>query len=518
MENQIQTTSNVRLEDIQNAFDHITEEKDKGLYGLCNYYMAYYDLKNGKTVECLDCLNESIRCMIGTPQERHISRSFNVLGVIAHGQNDLLMAAEQYNSALTYAYRYENYFMQNIVISNIADLYYRMGVYDKAFQFYRESIEGYEQNAKDSANGMGNYMMMLASYGYCLCMADKLDDAITVAEQLYSMKDGKYSDQFPSLYVYTFFALLCYKLGLEENSVNCLKVAVQDAIDRKQLVGDFDGILNLLELMVLMGNCNFLGEVLDSIEPLAQEEKSAGLMLQLLVYRLKYCSHEMSDEQYMERARVFFRLKEEYGNTESSLVLHMMDIRRRLWDVEEEQKELEIKNSRLLYQADHDELSGLYNKGSLNRYAQESFDRAMQEELPLSVLFVDIDYFKQLNDSYGHQRGDQCIQAVADSIRESFPEDFAARYGGDEFVVIACGRSEEYIRDGADRIVESMRKKQIPNVNSPGADMLTVTVGVTHAIPQKSDRVWDFLAAADEMLYLQKKEKKGCVRFSADRQ
>lgn len=514
VENQIRSTNNVQLEDIQNAFEHITEEKNKGLYGLCNYHMAYYDLKNGKTDECLDYLNESIRCMVGTPQEQNVSRSYNVLGVIAHGQNNLLMAAEQYNMALTYADRYKDHFMRNIVVSNMADMYHRMGAYDKSFQCYRESMKEYEQSGDHSASGMGNYMMMLAGYGYCLCMADRLEDAKAVSEQLFPMQEGEYGEMFPSLYAYTFSALLFFKLGQKEKASDSLKIAVQAAISKKQLAGDFDGILNLLELLILMEKFDYLGEVLDYMEPLAQEENNNGLMLQLLAWRLRYCGDKMSDEQYMERAGVFFRLKEEFGNSESNLVIHMLEIRRRLWNIEEEQKALEMENTRLRYQVDHDELSGLNNKGSLNRHAQESFDRAMREALTLSVLFVDIDFFKQLNDGYGHRKGDECIRVVADSIKESFSEDFAARYGGDEFVVIACGRSEEYIRKGAERIVESVRAKQIPNINSCCADVLTVTVGIIHAIPHKPNRVWDFMAAADETLYQQKKERKGCVRFN----
>ena len=141
----------------------------------------------------------------------------------------------------------------------------------------------------------------------------------------------------------------------------------------------------------------------------------------------------------------------------------------------------------------------------------------MESEQPLSVVFVDIDYFKQLNVFYGHKKGDKCIQAVAVFIQQSMPEDFAARYGEDEFVIIAVGRSEDYIRSCAEKIVDSVRKKNIPNQNSADADVLTVTVGLVHTVPHKPNKVWDFMAAADEALYRQKNEKKGCVRVSEGR-
>ena len=347
VENSIQTASDVRLEDIENAFAHITEEADKGLYGLCNYYMAYYDMKNGKTDECLEYLKESIRCMVGTDQERNISRCYNMLGVIAHGQNNLLMASEHYNKALAYAARYEDGLVRNIVINNMADMYYRVGAYEKAFQCYRESMVEYERSGDDTASGMGNYMMGLSSYGYCLAMSNRMKDAKKVARRLADMQDGRYREQFPSLYAFTFFALLCHKLGRKEEAVCALDRAVESVANKRQLAGDFDGLLNLLELLALSEQYDYLTKVLDITEALAEEEKNDGMMLQLLTYRLKYCGRKLTDQEYVNCAEKFFRISEAHGDSESGLVIHMMEMSRRLWRIEEEQQELEQEN---LYQ------------------------------------------------------------------------------------------------------------------------------------------------------------------------
>ncbi len=515
LEKQIRDCGKVQLADVQEALAHITEESDKGLYGLCNYYMAYYLIKNGRSEECLEYLKECIRCMVGTSQEIHVSRGYNLFGVIAHSQNNLLMAVEQYNKALDYAEEYQDHLMRNIINSNMADVYYRLGAYERAFACCRESIKEFELSGDDSAVGKENYMMLLASYGYCLTMAGELEEAGKIRGRLAAMQEERYGEIFPTLYVYTFFALYSHRTGRDQEAFQHLQMAVEDAMARQWLSGDSDGILNLLDLMVEMKKFGYLKEVLDWVEPIAEEERKDGLILQLLFYRLKYCRDSMTEEQYKADSRLFFKVQQAQTDSEAEVVLGMMEMCRCLWAVEEEKRQLEQENLRLLHQVDHDELSGLYNKRCLNRYTDEIFDRAKQEKKPVSILFIDIDHFKQLNDRYGHQTGDACIRAVAESIRESMPEDFAARYGGDEFVVVAFDRTEEQVRGGADRIVEKVKRRNIPHLDSPVSDVLTVTVGAIHAVPRSSSRSWDFMAAADETLYRQKKERKGCARFCA---
>ena len=191
----------------------------------------------------------------------------------------------------------------------------------------------------------------------------------------------------------------------------------------------------------------------------------------------------------------------------------MMELRKRLQAAEEEQKEQERKRNRLLYQADHDELTGLYNKRSLNRYLEDVFEDCLLNEKELGILFLDIDHFKQLNDRYGHGRGDEGICAVADTLKKCFPEDYVARYGGDEFLVVMTGRDREYAEEHARQLCMGIRECEIPNEDSSVEPWLTISVGGVCAIPKEPNRVWDFLSAADKTLYDQKNEQKGKVRF-----
>ena len=283
--------------------------------------------------------------------------------------------------------------------------------------------------------------------------------------------------------------------------------------DMRQVSSEYDSIQNLLQYVEKTGNIELLQEILDCLEPKAAIEQNRSLLLQLLLLRLRYCSAQMSIEEFRQATETFFHIKESSEMIESNQVMYMLELRKRLQAVEEEQREQTKKRNKLLYQSEHDELTGLYNKRSLNRYLEDVFEACKLNEKELGILFLDIDYFKQLNDRYGHGKGDEGICAVADTLKKIFPEDYVARYGGDEFLVVMTGRDLTYVMEHAESLCAGIREYKIPNEDSELEPWLTISVGGVCAIPREPNRVWDFLSAADNTLYEQKKEQKGKVRF-----
>lgn len=502
-------------EDVQYALEHVEGETDGGMSGLACYFAARYMLDQGRQEECLCYLNESIRCLIGTGQERNLAQCYNMLGEVFHSQNNLIPAMEQYQKALMYARQYDRQLSYCLILGNMADVYQRVNSYESAVNCYRECIRKLKENAAGFPKGGNRYCKVLAKYGYCLTMADKAEEAISVAEETGLLLKEKEESAAVKLAVYTFFALLCHRMGELAAAQDYMNQAMQEAVQGGSISSDFDNIQNLIEYLILVERFDCLQKMLNYLEPQAAIERNEGLLLQLSLFRLQYCSADMDREHFLESTHIFFRLKDKHEQAENSQILQMMDLRGRLREIEEEQSLLMKENTKLLYQTEHDDLSGLYNRRSMNRYMEEMFEEAMRRELPLGVLFVDIDYFKQLNDRYGHQKGDACIVAVSETVRTCMPEDFAARYGGDEFVIITIARSREYLEEHAQMLVENIQAGKIPNEDSKYMNIMTVTIGAVWAVPHKPNKMWDFLSAADEALYRQKQEQRGCVCFYA---
>jgi len=166
-------------------------------------------------------------------------------------------------------------------------------------------------------------------------------------------------------------------------------------------------------------------------------------------------------------------------------------------------EQLQAANRELKQLAISDGLTQIANRRHFNQSLQKEWKRLTREQLPLSIILCDIDYFKLYNDTYGHLAGDTCLQQVARVLRRATqrPADLAARYGGEEFVVMLPNTDLA----GAIRVTESVRSQirrlAIAHVNSPVKPRVTLSFGVVSAIPHGDVSPESLIRAADLALY-----------------
>ena len=152
-------------------------------------------------------------------------------------------------------------------------------------------------------------------------------------------------------------------------------------------------------------------------------------------------------------------------------------------------------------QAMTDKLTGLANRYGLETHGIEIFQKAIEEEHSIGVLIIDIDHFKQINDTYGHSYGDVVLQTIALTIRGQIrTRDYAIRYGGEEFVVLLpeLGTREALI------VAERLRNKIAQIKMEDNKKMPTVSIGIYAAIPGTLDILHEFIRKADMALYAAK--------------
>ena len=161
-----------------------------------------------------------------------------------------------------------------------------------------------------------------------------------------------------------------------------------------------------------------------------------------------------------------------------------------------------------------DGLTQVANRRCLDEYLEQECKRSQREQVPMSLVLCDIDFFKNYNDNYGHQEGDRCLQEIAQAISKSTnrPADLVARYGGEEFAIILPNTDAEGGMNVANRATEIVRSLQLPHAFSKAANHVTISCGVATLAPPQDFEVKHLLKSADRALYTAKGEGRDCVR------
>jgi diguanylate cyclase (GGDEF)-like protein/PAS domain S-box-containing protein len=150
-----------------------------------------------------------------------------------------------------------------------------------------------------------------------------------------------------------------------------------------------------------------------------------------------------------------------------------------------------------------DGLTGLLNRRRFDVLVDTEWRAARRTKQPLSLVMIDIDFFKQYNDHYGHVRGDECLKRIAGALRTgaSRPRDFVARFGGEEFVIVL----PETDAQGADKVFarcrEAIAGEAISHEKSTIGNLVTVSAGVGTVVPSGDDSLLSFIDSVDRCLY-----------------
>lgn len=155
-----------------------------------------------------------------------------------------------------------------------------------------------------------------------------------------------------------------------------------------------------------------------------------------------------------------------------------------------------------------DALTEVANRRRFDEYLHLEWRRAIRSKYPISLLMIDIDYFKSYNDTYGHQKGDECLKAVASEIKQHLmrPSDLVARYGGEEFSVILPETPSYSAFSLAKRIWSGVGNLNIEHTGSARVGHLTISIGAATTIPDENQSISQFIEISDKNLYKSKSE------------
>jgi diguanylate cyclase (GGDEF)-like protein len=174
-----------------------------------------------------------------------------------------------------------------------------------------------------------------------------------------------------------------------------------------------------------------------------------------------------------------------------------------------------LANAFIRAEMEYDALTGVYNRRFFDKSMKRAISSLSRSGSLLSLLMIDIDFFKRYNDTYGHLEGDRCLKIIAQTLSQSITraDDFVVRYGGEEFVAVLLNTDGQGARLIAEKLLVNIRNRNIPHEQNDAADRVTISIGATTGKVAHTHSADDFVKKADELLYKSKRNGRNRCSF-----
>lgn len=488
-------------ETCQKVLEYAADTGSQKLAGLGLYYLAEYYWQNDRFESTMQCLSESVGYLKSSRMYELLARTYNMMGAVADRKNNRMVALSSYYNCLQYAEKYHFYYIQAMAESNIAYTLVRMRLREEAIQHYRIALDCYEKSEKTYYLNC-NKINCMVECGCCYMHQQEVEEALQLWEKIQDILQ-KEPDSYYSAITVEMYRIPCEILKGREDEAQRVSKQLLEKLEGAEFFEEIkDNLVILAGILSLMPDEELLENLIRIIDE-KHVEDHYNIFLDLYPFKSRLLLKKGQISEYTEYTRRYFEIYEKYQQENREALINVMELQDRLKNVTLDWANMQASNAALEDLAMHDELTGLANRAFLHEYLTSSFEHAYGEKEIMGVELMDVDFFKEYNDYYGHLAGDQCLKAIAGVLRkQQVPgKVFCARYGGDEFMILYTGMTAEKIRRVSEDILREVRKLKIPHERSNCGKYVSVSQGVFARIPVGNNREWDFTSRADDLLY-----------------
>ena len=494
----------------QKILEYAADTGSQKLTGLGLYYLAECYWQKGEYENTMQCLTESVGCLENARMYELLAKAHNMMGAVSDRKNNRMVALSSYYKCLQYAEKYHFYYIQGMAESNIAYTLVRMRLRQEAIQHYRIAITCYDKSEKTYQLNYNRINCMIEC-GCCHMYLGEMKEALQLWHQIEQIL-REAPESYYSKITLEMYRIPCELLkGHEEEALKLASDLLEQLSDRDVFEEIMDELVILAGILAILPDGKYLEKLIRIIDEKHIEEYY-NIFLDMYPFKSEFLQKRGLTREYIDYTRQYFDLYEKYQQENREALINVIELQNRLKNVTLDWANMKASNRELESLAMHDELTGLANRTFLHEYFTGSFEHAYEEHELMGVELMDIDFFKEYNDHYGHLAGDQCLKAIAGVLRkQQVPgKIFCARYGGDEFLILYTGMTAEKIRRVSEDILREVRKLKIPHECSNCSNYVSVSQGVFARIPAGNNREWDFTSRADDLLY----KAKNCGRNS----
>ena len=495
---------NERMVQFCDKLEHYADENNEiFLKGFSLFFRGFNRYLNAQLEQGMEELSIALNYLISSQAWGMAAHTYNSMGNIADFQGDISLAIDCYIKGLTLSRKHGIPNMEYNIRTNIANVYIGLESYEDALRMLLECNRLLEQGLEMPT---GPQLAALANITNCYIRLNETNKAEEHLEELRKLCNAEPSTK-NQLLIYILETQLYHAAG----KFDARDAAIEglESLELKS-IDVYDALTELCRHAMLLLETGKLTSFLLLVNRIESLAESPNVEKRILDLRLKYFKQIGDSDKLADMALKYHEVNELRDKERNKIVSHNIITRMRL-DVEESRrKEVELSNLQLKQKSERDALTGMNNRHKLNELAELAFSKAHLNRTPLTIEILDIDCYKEFNDTYGHQAGDECLVRIAEAIRsmEEYAGVHTARYGGDEFVLIYEEYSKADVEKMAQRLKDKVFNLNIEHKNSCISDRVTISQGLFHRIPSDENKTWDFLYGADMALYGVKKRSK----------
>ncbi len=499
---EVRKVDNVKHLDLAcDLFDLAQENGNEDLKDYASCVLGDACCNNKDFSQAFYYLSSSISGLVKTDEYQLICRCYNELGIIYRSMGNFITSEESYINSIDIARAHRLYVQEAIACSNFATLCEEMDAFQDSIEYHYRGVEccGFIEEPEVKVDLLiGEYALITKLY----VILQKLDDAQRVIEEMEGLVSANpsYDD-----YIEVNIARWYYHHARGEADLTAKYKAkcISAFYKCDDFVTYFDETQALVNMMLIDEEYEELEKIFKHIDNQKLDDEMVNLSIHLERFKVAMYEKRGQKQQMMECAYKYFQLHSKQSEENKKSFTTTLRLRAEL-------VQQKTRNMFLSAAAETDPLTGIANRFKVNTVIDELFTWANNEGKSLGVEMMDIDHFKQVNDTYGHAMGDQVLKEMGNVLRKVEDEKvFVARYGGDEFILYYYDMTDEEII----KIVRYIRESMAQVGKDLEIGELTVSQGIVNHLPRPMNRAWDYLNAADLALYYVKNHGKANARL-----
>ncbi len=459
---------------------------------LGDYFIAIYEEENAGKY-----LLEAEKLLSEHPSyEAILFRLYSLLGIYHDMRSDEQAGIDYYLRAIVLAEKLQDVEGECMVLNNLAFAFQRFGCYEEALQYY---LRAYRLQA--SIPQHPTHTTLLSNLAEVSWILHRFDDAKGYIEECERKEEDPRQRE---LFGYKNWCGYYSAIGNREEARKYAALVLQNAdeISEDRLTA-FEVYLGLCKNMMALGEGAYAGRFLQAMENVSE----GGGLDRIKAFeetKIRYTILFEPPEKHAEAYRRFFQKNQQFREKVTESIVDAMKSKIYLDQLMQQAERMHTEQETLEHEVNMDELTGLYNRKFLETTIRDCSENHSAEAL--GVIFLDIDYFKEYNDFYGHIQGDGALQEIASCLMSCRQKNiYPCRYGGDEFVCI-CRRVDVPAMEAYIQSVRScLDEKALPHEKSLCGNKVTLSIGYAAREENNPVEVHLLFQMADQALYQSKR-------------